>query len=103
MHTEQIQSAQDSSSHAALERAAMARACRAPAFHRPSLKVRAAAALAAVVVSSTMLGTVLALYGNPDSAVLIAVAAEPESEVEPMGPPSHTPTRPCAAKPWRCA
>jgi len=103
MHTEQIQSAQDSSSHAALERAAMARACRAPAFHRPSLKVRAAAAVVAMLVSSTTLWIVTALFDNPDSAVLIARAAEPESEVEPMGPPSHTPTRPCAAKPWRCA
>jgi len=100
MHTEQIQSAQESSSRAALESAAMARARRAPTFDRPSLKVRAAAALVAVVVSATTLGTVLALYGEPDSAVLIARAAEPVGEDEPVGPRSHIPTRPCVTKPW---
>ena len=103
MHTEQIQSAQDSSSHAALENAAMARACRAPAFHRPSLKVRAAATVFAVLVSSTTLATVMVLYGNPDSAVLTTRAAEPEGEIEPMGPRSHIPTRPCVANWSLCA
>jgi hypothetical protein len=104
MHTEQIQPAQESSSHAARESAAMARACRAPTFHRSSLKVRAAAALAAVVVSSTTLGTVLALYGEPDSAVLIARAAEPVGEDEPAGLRSHIPTRPlCVANLSLCA
>ena len=100
MRTEQIQSAQESSSRAARESAAMARACRAPTFHRPSLKVRAVAAMVAVVVSSTTLAAVLALYGEPDSAVLIARAAEPVGEDEPIGPRSHIPTRPCVAKPW---
>jgi hypothetical protein len=102
MHTEQVQSAQDASARAAVERAAMARVRRASTFHRRSLKVRAAAALAAVVVSSTALGTVLAIYGTPDSAVLIAVAAEPVDDVDPLGPRSHIP-RPCVAKPWLCA
>jgi len=100
MHTEHIQSAQGSSSRAAAESAAMARASRAPAFHRPSLKVRATAALVAVVLSSTTLGTVMALYGSPDSAVLIARAAEPAGEDEPTGPRSQIPTRPCVAGSW---
>ena len=104
MHTEQIQSAQESSSRAARESAAMARACRAPTFHRPSLKVRAVAAVVAVVVSSTTLGTVMALYGNPDGTTLVALSAEPEGEVEPIGPRSQIPTPPCVTKPWlRCA
>jgi hypothetical protein len=103
MCTKQIQSAQESLSRAALESAAMARACRAPTLHRPTLKVRAAAALVAVVVSSTTLGTVLALYGEPDSAALIARAAEPVGEIEPARPRSHIPTRPCVAKQWLCA
>jgi hypothetical protein len=103
MHTEQIQSAQDSSSRAAVESDAMARACRAPAFHRLSRKLRAAAALVAVVVSSATLGTVVALYSNADSAVLTARAAEPVDEVDLVGPRSYLPTRPCAAKPWLCA
>ena len=104
MHTEHIQSAPESSSRAALESAAMARAGRAPTFRRPSLKARVAAALVAVVASSTTLGTVTALYGNPDSAVLIARAAEPVGEDEPMGPRSHLPTRPgCVANLSLCA
>ena len=100
MHTEQIQSAQDSSSRATAESAAMARACRTPAFRRPSLKVRAATALVAVVLSSTTLGAVMALYGNPDGTVLMASAVEPVDEGEPLGPRSHIPTRPCVTKPW---
>ena len=104
MHTEQIQSAPESSSRAALESAAMARACRAPTFHRPSRKVRAVAAMVAVVISSTTLAAVLALYGEPDGAVLIARAAEPVGEDEPMGPRSHLPTRPgCVANLSLCA
>jgi len=104
MHTEQIQSLRDSSLRAAVESAAMARARRAPALGRPSLKVRAAAALVAVVMSSMTLGTVTALYGTPDSAVLVARAAEPVGEDEPIGPRSHIPTRPpCVANPGLCA
>ena len=81
----------------------MARAGRAPAFHRPSLKVRAAAALVAVVMSSTTLATVMVLYGSPDSAVLVARAAEPAGDVDPLGPRSQIPTPPCVTKPWLCA
>ena len=103
MHTEQTQPALESSSPAALESAAMVRASRAPSFRRPSLKVRAAVALAAVVVSSTTLGTVLALYGEPDSAVLVARASEPADDIEPVDPRSHIPTRPCLANWFLCA
>ena len=104
MHTEHIQSAPESSSRAALESAAMARAGRAPTFHRPSLKVRAVAAVVAVIVSSTTLAAVLALYGEPDSVVLVARAAEPVGEDEPTGPRSHLPTRPgCVANLSPCA
>ena len=103
MHTEHIQSAPDSSSRAAAESAAMARACRTPAFRRSSLKVRAATALAAVVLSSTTLGAVMALYGVPDGATLVARTAEPEGDVEALGPRSQVPARPCLTKPWLCA
>ena len=103
MHTDHVQSAQGASARAAVERAAMARVCRASTFPRRSPKVRAAAALAAVVVSLTTLSTVLALYGTPDSAVLIVIAAEPINDVDPIGPRPYVPTRPCVDKPWLCA
>jgi hypothetical protein len=48
---------------------------------RPSLKARAAAAVAAVVVGATTLGGVLALYGDPDVAVVTARASEHEGVV----------------------
>lgn len=103
MHIEQSQSAQGSSSRAKVESAAMARACRTLTFHRPSLRVRAAAAVVAVVVSSTMMGALVTLYGDPDIAVLTARAAEPEGQFAAMGPRSHIPTRPCLTNSRRCA
>ena len=104
MHTEQIPSPQESSTRDAVECTAMARARRAPAFRRPSVQVRAVAAVAAVLVSATTLGTVLALYGEPDSAVLIARAAAPVDDFDPLDPGSSIPTLPCVpTKPWRCA
>ena len=48
---------------------------RNPTFDRASLRVRAAAAVAAVVVSATSLGAVLALYADPGIAISTARAA----------------------------
>jgi hypothetical protein len=103
MHTQPIQPAFESSSRAALESAAMERVSRAPAFRRASLQARATAAVVAVFVSSMTLGTVVALYGTPDSGVLTAHAEQPDGEAGTLGPRSHLPTPPCVTKPWRCA
>jgi hypothetical protein len=104
---------------------ALATAHARQAFDRPSLKARAAAAVAAVVVSATTLGAVLTLYADPGIAVVTARAIEQvvaapagatrrlamtqtvdrrmESDDGPaLGPRVQIRTRPCVAERRLC-
>ncbi len=116
MHNDRTQSAQTPSSHAEAESAAWVHARQAPAFRLSSFRARAAAAVTAVFVSATTLGAVLALYGTPDSAAIMAHAVPVERlalaaidrrmesvSAPTSGPRSHIPTRPCLASPRQCA